>query len=60
VALESGTPLRSPRETDGFITGLASVSHKVDQLNVGEEVTRSIEILRGFYSSNNDLKRYLH
>jgi len=51
---EPGNPVLKIK-TDGFIKGLASVNPKVDQLNVGEEVTRSIEILRGFYTNNKDL-----
>ena len=52
---EPGNPVLKIK-TDGFVKGLASINPKVDQLNIGEETTRSIEILRGFYSSHKDIK----
>ena len=52
---EPGNPILRLK-TQGFIDGLASQKPRISQLNVGEEVTRSVEILRAFYAGNKDIK----
>jgi ABC-type sugar transport system substrate-binding protein len=52
---EPGNPIIRLK-TQGFIDGLAAKKPKVSHLNVGEEVTRSIEILSAFYADNKDIR----
>ncbi len=52
---EPGNPILRLK-TLGFIDGLAAKKPRVSQLNVGEEITRSVEILRAFYAVNRDIK----
>jgi simple sugar transport system substrate-binding protein len=51
---EPGNPILDLKAR-GFVDGLASKSPRVSQLNVGEELTRSVEILRSFYAANKDI-----
>lgn len=52
---EPGNPILQLK-TQGFIDGLAERKVKISQLNVGEQVTRSVEILRSFYTANKDIQ----